>query len=91
VRRLSGTLLNNGEAKTPNGDILPFRRFRPGSAAPASQPRLAKPACLALQGHSALTNGERKFVGKRWLPGMDSNHELDKILNAHKLLILQSR
>jgi len=24
-----------------------------------------------------------------WLPGMDSNHELDKILNTHKLLILQ--
>ena len=26
-----------------------------------------------------------------WLPGMDSNHELDKILKSHKLLILQSR
>jgi hypothetical protein len=25
-----------------------------------------------------------------WLPGMDSNHELDKILNTHNLLILQS-
>jgi hypothetical protein len=29
---------------------------------------------------------------KRWLPGMDSNQgELDKILKAHNLLILQSR
>jgi hypothetical protein len=26
-----------------------------------------------------------------WLPGMDSNHELDKILKARKLLILTSR
>jgi site-specific DNA recombinase len=26
-----------------------------------------------------------------WLPGMDSNHELDKILKSHNLLILQSR
>ena len=24
-----------------------------------------------------------------WLPGMDSNHELDKILKAHNLLILK--
>jgi len=28
---------------------------------------------------------------KWWLPGMDSNHELDKILNSRNLLILQSR
>ena len=27
---------------------------------------------------------------KVWLPGMDSNHELDKILNSRNLLILQS-
>jgi hypothetical protein len=26
-----------------------------------------------------------------WLPGMDSNHELDKFLNFRNLLILQSR
>ena len=25
-----------------------------------------------------------------WLPGMDSNHELDKILMSRNLLILQS-
>jgi hypothetical protein len=28
---------------------------------------------------------------KEWLPGMDSNHELDRILNSRNLLILQSR
>jgi hypothetical protein len=28
---------------------------------------------------------------KVWLPGMDSNHELDIFLKAHNLLILQSR
>jgi hypothetical protein len=28
---------------------------------------------------------------KLWLPGMDSNHELDKIFKARNLLILQSR
>jgi hypothetical protein len=26
-----------------------------------------------------------------WAPGMDSNHELDRILMSHNLLILQSR
>ncbi len=26
-----------------------------------------------------------------WLPGTDSNHELDRILKSHNLLILQSR
>jgi len=28
---------------------------------------------------------------EKWLPGMDSNHELDKILKSRNLLILQSR
>ena len=28
---------------------------------------------------------------KVWLPGMGSNHELDRILKPRKLLILQSR
>jgi hypothetical protein len=28
---------------------------------------------------------------KVWLPGMGSNHELDKFLKSRKLLILQSR
>jgi len=28
---------------------------------------------------------------KGWLPGMDSNHKLDKFLKSHNLLILQSR
>ena len=26
-----------------------------------------------------------------WLPGMDSNHELDMIFKSHNLLILKSR
>jgi len=26
-----------------------------------------------------------------WLPGMDSNHELDRFLKSHNLLILKSR
>jgi len=34
-------------------------------------------------------NGINQFA--KWLPGMDSNHELDKILKARKLLILRSR
>jgi hypothetical protein len=29
-------------------------------------------------------------LNQNWLPGMDSNHELDKILTAWKLLILKS-
>jgi hypothetical protein len=28
---------------------------------------------------------------KVWLPGMGSNHELDKIFKVHNLLILKSR
>jgi hypothetical protein len=28
---------------------------------------------------------------KGWLPGMGSNHELDRILKSRKLLILKSR
>ena len=28
---------------------------------------------------------------KQWLPGMDSNHELDKFLKSRNLLILKSR
>jgi hypothetical protein len=63
------TLLNNGEAKAPNGDNRPFRRFRAESAAPASKWRLLGPACLALWGYPALTNRERKFVANKWLPG----------------------
>ena len=35
---------------------------------------------------------EMKVTDKEiWLPGMDSNHELDRILKSHNLLILQSR
>ena len=64
----SRSLLNNGEAKTPNGEFRPFRRFRAEGAAPASKRRRSEPACLARQGNSALTNGERKFDGNKWLP-----------------------
>jgi hypothetical protein len=31
-----------------------------------------------------------KLIPKEWLPGMDSNHELDKILKSHNLLIPKS-
>jgi site-specific DNA recombinase len=39
------------------------------------------------------TSGEPPEHGlnQNWLPGMDSNHELDKILKSRNLLILQSR
>jgi hypothetical protein len=33
----------------------------------------------------------QQIVKLGWLPGMDSNHELDKILRSRNLLILQSR
>ena len=40
----------------------------------------------------ALTNiGLNHWEKRSWLPGMDSNHELDRILMFRKLLILQSR
>jgi hypothetical protein len=35
------------------------------------------------------TSGSANF--DNWLPGMDSNHELDRILKSHNLLILKSR
>jgi site-specific DNA recombinase len=35
--------------------------------------------------------GPENGLNKNWLPGMDSNHELDKILKSRNLLILQSR
>jgi site-specific DNA recombinase len=36
-------------------------------------------------------NGGPNGRFENWLPGMDSNHELDKILKSHNLLILKSR
>ena len=35
-------------------------------------------------------NGPMSSKAKLWLPDMDSNHELDRILKSHNLLILQS-
>jgi hypothetical protein len=50
---------------------------------------------IALANESAQTEtvGELTESGlnQNWLPGMDSNHELDRILMSHNLLILQSR
>jgi site-specific DNA recombinase len=49
---------------------------------------------IALANESAQTEtvGELTESGlnQNWLPGMDSNHELDRILMSHNLLILQS-
>jgi len=35
--------------------------------------------------------GAQNLKFEEWLPGMDSNHELDMILMSRNLLILQSR
>ena len=42
-------LLNNGDAKTPNGEFGPFRRFRAENAARATERRRTEPANLAAQ------------------------------------------
>jgi hypothetical protein len=34
-------------------------------------------------------DGPKNGPNENWLPGMDSNHELDKILMSRNLLILQ--
>src|SRR5262249_8629178 len=42
---------------------------------------------------SRMKEREKRGSGQEieiWLPGMDSNHELDRILKSHNLLILQS-
>jgi hypothetical protein len=43
--------------------------------------------------HSIAKDGNPhvRLGNQNWLPGMDSNHELDRILMSHNLLILQSR
>jgi hypothetical protein len=50
---------------------------------------------LRLSNRANQTNEKGKGVDgaeiKNWLPDMDSNHELDKILTSHKLLILKSQ
>jgi len=48
---------------------------------------------LANESTQVETGGERTETGlnQNWLPGMDSNHELDRFLESHNLLILQSR
>jgi len=50
----------------------------------------------ALASNRESDSKEREMTGSGrdlgiWLPGMDSNHELDKFLKSHNLLILQSR
>jgi hypothetical protein len=40
---------------------------------------------------SETVNEVPSAKNENWLPGMDSNHELDRILKSHNLLILQSR
>jgi site-specific DNA recombinase len=36
------------------------------------------------------SDGAKNGLNENWLPGMDSNHELDRILKSHNLLILKS-
>jgi hypothetical protein len=43
---------------------------------------------MRLASEKVLPESESK---EKWLPGTDSNHELDEILKTHNLLILQSR
>ena len=41
-------------------------------------------------GYPGITKTGRSCKPEEWLPGMDSNHELDRILKSHNLLILKS-
>jgi hypothetical protein len=85
------TLLNNGDAKTPNGDFRHFGGLVPRVRLQFSKRRLPEPAYLAIPAGLLLNSGERQFAANVWLPGMDSNHELDRFLKSRNLLILQSR
>jgi hypothetical protein len=55
----------------------PIHRYRPAPRQHLPQ-RIRKSLC-------------KLWRQKVWLPGMDSNHELDRILKSRNLLILQSR
>ena len=58
----------------------------------SSNPRERTPRTNGADTDSAVNKNCPTSSGRRyWLPGMDSNHELDRILKVHKLLILQGR
>jgi hypothetical protein len=66
-------LLNNGDAKTPNGDFRHFGGLVPRVRLQFSKRRLPEPAYLAIPAGLLLNSGERQFVAKVWLAKQLSN------------------
>ena len=73
-------------------DSLPWRplQHQSGCSPWRSVSKLNRRFCTRLV-HGRVGSHSKMLKLKSWLPGMGSNHELDRFLKSHNLLILKTR